>query len=288
MLISYTPIFVVLLPLMLVVGLILLIRKYWTAQGKSKPFTRGMLRPPGKSLLLKIEKLTTDRLIYWLIVPLFPLILYAGHVSQSYFQGVAESAPRIVLEVSVALIFLTGLIISLIKIEKKLNKFRLAYEGELAVAQEIDQLLKLGYEVFHDFVVEGRFNIDHIIVGPSGVYAVETKTRSKIDKYKGKDKSRLIFNGSELSFPGWHEKKPIEQAVLQAKWLGQWLAESAAENAEVKPVVAVPGWYVETTEKSPVIVVSPVLIKQVMAKDKVLTPEQIQRICHQLRQQCVM
>jgi len=31
-----------------------------------------------------------------------------------------------------------------------------------------------GYHVYHDFPAE-RFNIDHVVVGPAGAFAIETK-----------------------------------------------------------------------------------------------------------------
>ncbi len=55
---------------------------------------------------------------------------------------------------------------------------RLAYDGEVAVGQELQYLTD--HVAFHDFQA-GTFNIDHILVGASGVYAVETKARSKPD-----------------------------------------------------------------------------------------------------------
>jgi hypothetical protein len=54
---------------------------------------------------------------------------------------------------------------------------RIGYDGELATAQELNQLMRHGYYVFHDLQAE-NFNIDHIVIGPAGVFAVETKSRS--------------------------------------------------------------------------------------------------------------
>lgn len=58
------------------------------------------------------------------------------------------------------------------------RSYQLGYEGEIAVGQELNQLMLDGYRVYHDFPGD-KFNIDHIVVGPPGVFAVETKARSK-------------------------------------------------------------------------------------------------------------
>jgi homoserine kinase len=47
------------------------------------------------------------------------------------------------------------------------------------VAEEINLLMLDGCRVFHDVPIEPYGNIDHVIVAPSAVYAVETKTRRK-------------------------------------------------------------------------------------------------------------
>ena len=67
------------------------------------------------------------------------------------------------------------------------------------------------------------FNIDHILVGITGVYAIETKARRKADKEKSNEHHVVEYNGKVLSFPGWNETKPLEQALRQAKWLSKKL-----------------------------------------------------------------
>ena len=35
-----------------------------------------------------------------------------------------------------------------------------------------------GYQVFRDLIGDG-FNVDHVVIGPAGVFAVETRSRSR-------------------------------------------------------------------------------------------------------------
>ena len=49
--------------------------------------------------------------------------------------------------------------------------------SELTVAESLEQLRTIGYRPIHDIVGKG-FNIDHVLVGPAGVFAIETKFRS--------------------------------------------------------------------------------------------------------------
>lgn len=55
-------------------------------------------------------------------------------------------------------------------------------------------------------------SLDHVIVAPSGVYAVETKTRRKRKAPPGKKDNEVIFDGNALAFPhcrDLHGRKPL-------------------------------------------------------------------------------
>src|SRR5690348_8371532 len=61
---------------------------------------------------------------------------------------------------------------------------RRAREGlaaERMSAQELNRLMALGCQVFHDVPGE-PFNIDHVVVSPRAVFVVETKSRKKPPK----------------------------------------------------------------------------------------------------------
>src|SRR3546814_10876601 len=66
--------------------------------------------------------------------------------------------------------------IVLLRSERK--AWQAGYLGELATAQALNNLTAQGCLVFHDLPT-GRANIDHIVVAPKAVFAVETKWRSK-------------------------------------------------------------------------------------------------------------
>jgi hypothetical protein len=167
------------------------------------------------------------------------------------------------------------------------ERWRLAWDGERAVGEELNQLMRLGCHVFHDVPGE-NFNIDHVVAGPGGLYAVETKTRSKPARGRGVEDSRVVYDGKALLFPGWRETKPLEQAVRQAEWLSKWLTSALGEPVTAQPAVALPGWWVERTVPNGITVFNPknplFLAKQ---RDGVtLSSKTIRRISHQLEQRC--
>lgn len=170
---------------------------------------------------------------------------------------------------------------------KRRNNLQLGLEAELAVGQELNQLMLHGCRVFHDFPAED-FNIDHIVVGPGGVFAVETKGRAKPDKGRSSYDATVVFDGSILRFPDWCEVEPLKQARRQAEWLQGWLGSAVGCVVEVKAALAIPGWFVERTKKSDVIVFSG-KAPNFLAKRQLgagLSEEMITRISHQIEARC--
>lgn len=132
------------------------------------------------------------------------------------------------------------------RVRPQLTALRLGEEGEKAVGQFLERLRGSGFQVFHDVVGPG-FNVDHVLVGPQGLFTVETKTWSK----PSSGNPRIVFDGDTLKVGARSpERDPISQARAQASWLRGLLAESSGRSVQVRPVIAFPGWYVETTGRS--------------------------------------
>jgi hypothetical protein len=163
----------------------------------------------------------------------------------------------------------------------------LGYEGEIAVGQELNQLMRDGYYVHHDFPA-GKFNIDHIVVGTSGVFAVETKARSKPTSKDRKADAKVKYDGKCLRFPKGTDVESLDQARRQAEWLSKWLRSAVGEAVKVRPVLALPGWFVERVASGGIRVINPKNFRSI-AKTKGginLSDQMISRIVYQLERKC--
>lgn len=128
----------------------------------------------------------------------------------------------------------------------KVKVLQLAEQGEKAVGQFLDTLRQSGYQVFHDVVGEG-FNVDHVIIGPAGIYTIETKTWKKPQR----GSPEIQFDGEHLTAGGrTPDRDPVIQAKAQAGWLKQLLQASTGKVFPVRPVVLFPGWYIKATRES--------------------------------------
>lgn len=166
----------------------------------------------------------------------------------------------------------------------EIRNLRLGLDGELATAEELSQLMFHGYYVFHDLPGD-HFNIDHVVIGPAGVFDIETKTRSK-PVGKGKQLAMVIFEDSQLKFPDYQESESIQQAKDQSKWLSEFLRKSVGKAVAVKPVLALPGWLVERRERDPsIMVINPKEAVGYVTSNKVVLDDQtIQQIKYQVEQ----
>jgi hypothetical protein len=143
-----------------------------------------------------------------------------------------------------------------------------------------------GFRVFHDFPAE-QFNIDHVVVGSTGVYAVETKGRTKALRKKNKVDATVAYDGKALKFPSWYETEPLLQAQRQAEWLGKWLTGAVGASVYAQAVLALPGWYVVRNVDRPIKVISGKEAYSLAKPSGIeLSAEMIQRIAHQVEQRC--
>ena len=107
----------------------------------------------------------------------------------------------------------------------RVESFFKGARGEEAVAGLLAKLSD-DWHVFHDFEA-GRYHVDHVLIGPAGVFAVETKNwRDPVQL----DSGELIVGGHVPNHP------PIAQALAQAKAVKAAFAR-AGWTGEVVPVV---------------------------------------------------
>ena len=118
--------------------------------------------------------------------------------------------------------------------------------AERVTGMQLNRLVAGGCIVLHDLPADG-FNIDHVVIAPRGVYAVETKSVRK-PKGEGKASSRVAFDGRMLHFPGFAKSDAIEQAQRQAEWLSRDIRQALGIDVPVIAALALPGWFVKQDE----------------------------------------
>jgi hypothetical protein len=102
--------------------------------------------------------------------------------------------------------------------------------GERRTARLLGRLERHGWAVLHDLVVPGsRANIDHLAIGPGGVFVIDSKL------YSGK---LHLAPGGSL----WHGRYPMAPVLRAVRFEADQAAQVlATTGVEVVPLVAVHG-----------------------------------------------
>ena len=272
----------VLLPVGIVLAVMIRKRKEQRAASRA-PFDGLTRRPAGEALRIKLEELDDklSDLAFGLVI--LPVLLTVGLI----FLHPAS--------IIGALVFFVYSTVSSVYYGRKSYKaiclrakYRLGYEGERFVGEAISRLIYHAFEIYHDVPFE-TFNLDHVMVGPRGVFVVETKTRSMPVKENGKKEYRVQFDGKCLKWPNWKtDNESIEQAKRNAATLSVYLSPAIGKKIWVTPIVTAPGWTVELLVPCDNIYVlnTGQIYDFCSSQPERLTGEQIANICHQLDQKC--
>ncbi|MEM9883401.1 MAG: nuclease-related domain-containing protein [Planctomycetota bacterium] len=154
------------------------------------------------------------------------------------------------------------------KLKARVENIHLGQEGEIYVAQLLEGL-RGEFEarqcaVFHDLPGHalplkgaktagygGPWNIDHVVVGPTGVVAVETKTLRKWDE-PGRTQ-KLHYDGQRLAYNGRKELprsvETLRQADRGAERVRAILREMTGREFAVRAALVFPGWWVELSRR---------------------------------------
>lgn len=231
-----------LLPILMAAGAIFWEKRQRRLQGRRSPVKDKLAHLPGEQLRARMTNLTDkiDEYVVQLLVvgPFVVLIVLLPRVQWSALKFSWLDA----------LVLFAGIGVTVWNIKRLLplwREYRQCKDGlraEIAVAQQLDRLQAQDCVVVHDIPV-GDFNIDHVVIGTSAVFAVETKSRRKSGD--GKASANVEFDGKTLKFPSWAETRPLDQARAQADWLANYLKGETGEAIPVIPVLCLPGWFVQ-------------------------------------------
>ena len=176
----------------------------------------------------------------------------------------------------------------LFKLRNQLRNLRKGELGERLVEEQLDEIRKAGFDVFHDFILKDEHsteNIDHIIVGPSGVFTLETKNWSA----RGVPQDdRIVFDGKVLKIGRYQqEEKVLKQPLRQAAKLQALLQPEIQEKLWVSPILCFWDRYVQLTRFNPTglqVVNQNGIGSFILSRERKLSPETIRTLSTKLKE----
>ena len=204
-----------------------------------------LLRAPGESQLKHVRKFEEDmfeKMVWAVFAPMLATSLCLFATTQlpsglKPFGLVLSAIVFLAVFIAAARWFFTRII-------ENSNRY-LGYFGERIVAECLEPLKLQGWRIFHDLpaVSNGHnFNLDHVAVGPAGVFVIETKT---FRKGLGNADHKVSFDGRNLTWPWGEDNDGLTQAEGNAIWLAERLKIETGERVHVTPYLTMPGWWVE-------------------------------------------
>jgi len=264
-----------------------------TRERKPFPDHLRLRRGPGESLRRRIDRIDNVILNRALLAFLAPLA--ASAVLVWTVINLTGTSQRVVL--GGTLITLVAFMLWIARqLTARLDEWRdryLGYFGERVVAEALEPLKARGWSVFHDVPAGGkvkRLNLDHVVVGPGGVFAIETKTRRQGGgpARPGYAAHEIIYDGARLEFPWGEDQFGLDQAQERSQWLASWLQDELDLRVAVTPLLVFPGWTVVTRTPGPVTVLSPGHLVDTIAGPPAdtLGPARVDAICRLLDARC--
>lgn len=243
------------------VGLVFLTRWLFVVRPQLRGRDRGLLREPARALSRRLETVN-HRLVGAAIG--VPLTLFAWHLIYQDTLSRTDSTAAVVALGLGGFVALGWFAQEILRLWPERIQLRRAIDAQTATAQSLALLMRQDYWVFHDVHV-GDHRINHLLLGPRGVFCVDTKARRVPRRWgwtgpRPKARAQVAFDGHRLHFPDWNETETLEDVEFQADWIKGWLADAAGEPETAIPTyaaIALPGWRVAATHWKRLIVFNP-------------------------------
>ncbi|NCD32272.1 MAG: NERD domain-containing protein [Spartobacteria bacterium] len=213
----------------------------------------------------------------WLVryfLPLIPILFACGYCIRALFPLPAMSSST---AGTVLLIMCGGFWFLMRKANNAYTGFVKGARGEERTAQTL-RLLSHDFTVFHGVnVTGGKNDVDHLVIGPTGVLVIETKNWSGEIKV---EQQEILYNGMKPSRP------PLDQVKKAAQQVAAMLGTD--DGLDVTPVLCfISGEHaVKTAGVSGVIITSPEHLLDVVRQNSVVSvnPDQTLKLIEKVKQ----
>lgn len=287
---QWIPLIACALAFLATMGVLALWRRRTERATSEQPLGVDRRRGPCESLRAPISATNWDAAEYAALAVFLPPALFCLYPLKQVYAGALPELETLAAFLGAAALLQAWILVRLWRVLARSRALARGLEAEVAAGQELEELRHMGYYVFHDVpsATQGE-NLDHIVVGPAGVFAVSAKARSGRGANRHIDAWEVTYDGEKLLFPGWEETLPLGQAIAKADWLFEWLYDELGEPVPVRPILVLPGWSVKRTAVSGIPVLAAHRIQAYFARMRalpVMGEGMIERIAEHLDQRC--
>lgn len=219
--------------------LFLVIAKSWTALnrslGSTPSFAESIMHEAAQRFRDELERLSAAQAIYLSGALVFLVLFVAAYVLQA--RSLFEGYPAWQLWLQIGFLALAALLAAWRLGRTILARRQVSFvrDANVAVGHQLQQISTGANRVFHDVVTSAGV-VDHVLVGQTGVYAINVVARRG-----GKNGTALLDNNT-IRFSNSDEAVPVVGITAGAIRLEKEITRMLGHKVRVRSVIAVPGW----------------------------------------------
>jgi hypothetical protein len=221
----------------------LLAAKSWQLVARSMSahpnFPDAIMREAAQRFRDELETLSRKQSTYLGAGLMFVFIFAVAHTfeAQRLFEGYPAWQLYVLLATLVAAAAFA--LYRLIRTIREWRQVRFLRDANIAVGHSLQRIATGHGRVFHDVVTSNGI-IDHVIVGQSGIYAVN------VVAHRALRRESVRLSEHELHFKPDGHSIPISAIATRTTSLEQEFRDLLRNSVRVRSVIAVPGWDAES------------------------------------------
>ena len=219
--------------------LFLLIAKSWSALsrtvGSTPNFAESIMHEAAQRFRDELQRLSSSQAIYLSGTLVFLVLFAAAYLLQagSLFAGYpAWQLWMQIVFLAVAALFAGWRLLRTILAYRQV---RFVHDANVAVGHQLQQISTGANRVFHDVKTSAGV-VDHVLVGQTGVYAINVVAR------RAPKNGNALLKNNNVAFTNRDEQVSVVDITASALRLEKEISRLLGHKIRVRSVIAVPGW----------------------------------------------
>jgi hypothetical protein len=201
-------------------------------------FPDSIMREAAQRFRDEFEQLSRQQSAYVATLVMFVVVFVVGYTFQASALFIGYPAWQLYL----LLLALAGAIAfgiyRLVRVVSAWREIRFLRDANIAVGHSLQRIASNHGRVYHDVVTSAGV-VDHVILGPSGVYAINVVAR------RGPKQGTVKMDADGLRFSNRHGTVSVSDIATKTTRLEQDFRQLLRDSIRLRSVIAVPGWQVE-------------------------------------------
>jgi hypothetical protein len=201
-------------------------------------FPDSIMREAAQRFRDEFERLSRQQSAYIATLVTFVVVFAVAYTFQAsaLFTGYpAWQLYLVLLALAGALVFA---VYRLVRVVSAWREIRFVRDANIAVGHSLQRIASNHGHVYHDVATSAGV-VDHVVLGPSGVYAINVVAQ------RSSKHGAVKVDADRLRFSSRHTTVPLTDIVTKTARLQLDFRQLLRESIRLRLVIAVPGWEVE-------------------------------------------